>query len=68
MGFRGRFLCQVVVVLALGNIGTACTDVVVGREASVDGSVITSQTADEAFYDARIRFVPGGSHADRPGG
>ncbi len=61
---HGKVLCQIVVVLAFGNLGTACTDIVVGRNASVDGSVITSQTADGAFYDARIRFVPGSSHAD----
>jgi len=51
-----------------------CTDIVVGKEASVDGSVITSHTCDEGGpslsgllghggssgvgYDARIRVVP----------
>ena len=37
----------------------ACTDVVVGRDASVDGSVMTCHTADGAYYDAQIRFIPG---------
>ena len=36
-----------------------CTDIVVGKDASVDGSVITSHTADGAFYDARVRTIPG---------
>ena len=47
----------------------ACTDVVVGKDASTDGSVITCHTADGAYYDAQIRFIPGqkfpaGSKAD----
>lgn len=46
-----------------------CTDIVVGKKASADGSVITSHTADGAFYDARVRTIPGktfpaGSKAD----
>ena len=36
-----------------------CTDIVVGKDASADGSVITSHTADGAFYDARVRTIPG---------
>ena len=35
-----------------------CTDIVVGKDASVDGSVITSHTAD-GLYDARVRTIPG---------
>lgn len=40
----------------------SCTDVLVGRLASADGSVITSHTADGAFYNARVTFIPGGKH------
>jgi dipeptidase len=47
----------------------SCTNIVVGKDASADGSVITSHTADGAFYDARVRTIPGktfpaGSKAD----
>ncbi|GAH89703.1 unnamed protein product, partial [marine sediment metagenome] len=36
----------------------ACTSVVVGKDASVDGSVMTTHTCD-GWYDARIQVVPG---------
>lgn len=38
-----------------------CTTVIVGKEASTDGSVMVSQSVDGA-YDARIVVVPGGTH------
>ncbi len=37
---------------------SACTVIVVGRKASTDGSVITSQTAD-GMFDSNITVVPG---------
>lgn len=36
----------------------ACTSIVVGKDASVDGSVMTTHTCD-GWYDARIQVVPG---------
>lgn len=40
----------------------SCTDIVVGKNASADGSVMTCHTADGAFYDARVRTIPGKKH------
>lgn len=59
---RRIFLCNLVAALCL--IATAapsfaCTDVVAGKNATVDGSVITCHTADGSYYDAQIRFIPG---------
>jgi len=36
----------------------ACMDILVGKDASVDGSVMTSHTVD-GWYDGRIHVVPG---------
>lgn len=55
----GRILLVSVCILALCLPSLACTDVVVGRDASTDGSVMTCHTADGAYYDAQIRFIPG---------
>jgi dipeptidase len=57
------FLLAVFLVVGSGTI-LACTDVVVGKLASVDGSTITSHTVDEGGgpgtgYDCRIRVIPG---------
>ena len=38
--------------------GAQCTSVVVGKDASVDGSVMTTHTCD-GWYDARLVVVPG---------
>lgn len=38
-----------------------CTVVVAGRDATVDGSVIASQTAD-GWYDSNLKYVPGADH------
>jgi len=38
-----------------------CTDIVVGKKASTDGSVITSHTVD-GRYDSRIIIVPAADH------
>lgn len=39
-----------------------CTVVVVGRDATVDGSVIASQTAD-GWYDSNLRYIPAMDHS-----
>ncbi|WP_295537561.1 C69 family dipeptidase [uncultured Thioclava sp.] len=41
--------------------GLTCTDIVVGKDASVDGSVITSHTG--AAPDCRVHVVPAQTHA-----
>jgi dipeptidase len=59
---RNALLRVLSAVLCLSIFSTpvlACTDVVVGKDASVDGSVMTCHTADGAYYDAQIRFIPG---------
>lgn len=53
-----------IVVVALwfcliwGTAAAACTVIVAGRDATVDGAVIASQTAD-GWYDSNLRYVPG---------
>jgi dipeptidase len=59
---RRTFLRGIAVFVCLVTFlqpALACTDVVVGKDASADGSVITCHTADGAYYDAQIRFIPG---------
>jgi dipeptidase len=55
------FCIGLVVVLAAWVVGSApgfgCTDIVVGKNASVDGSVITSHTG--AAPECRVHVVPG---------
>lgn len=48
--------------VVLGGAVQACTDILVGRDASVDGSVITSHTCD-GQYDSRLQIVPAAKHA-----
>jgi dipeptidase len=56
-----RILVLVLIAVALAPTGgLACTDIVVGREASVDGSVITSHTG--AAPDCRVHVVPAQTH------
>ena len=53
------------IILALfvffGLLTYACTDILVGKKASADGSVITSHTVD-GRYDSRIIIVPAADH------
>jgi len=49
-------------LVAIFGLATyACTDIVVGKKASADGSVITSHTCD-GRYDSRIIIVPAAEH------
>ncbi len=50
----------VLLLLLLRSVATSdgCTGILVGREASEDGSVLNSQTAD-GWYDSNLRVVPG---------
>jgi len=56
-----KLTIAVFVILMLASIfgmGVyACTSVMVGKDASVDGSVMTTHTCD-GWYDNRIVFLP----------
>ncbi|HRV97088.1 MAG TPA: C69 family dipeptidase, partial [Aminobacteriaceae bacterium] len=56
------FFSRIAVLLLLLVISSdpsyGCTGILVGREASEDGSVLNSQTAD-GWYDSNLRVVPG---------
>ncbi|MEA1964688.1 MAG: C69 family dipeptidase [Candidatus Aerophobetes bacterium] len=54
----GIAFVTVVLLSVLGLSVYACTNVPVGKDASVDGSVITTHTCD-GWYDNRIVIVPG---------
>ena len=47
--------------ILFGLLTYACTDIMVGKLASTDGSVITSHTVD-GRYDSRIIIVPAADH------
>ena len=50
---------SLIIFLSSGLIASAqCTAVMVGKEASVDGSVMTTHTCD-GWYDQRIQVIPG---------
>lgn len=51
-------IMTVLLVTIFSITSLACTDVMVGKDASADGSVITSHTVD-GHYDARIKVIPG---------
>ncbi len=46
-----------IALLACQSLALACTDILVGKAASTDGSVITSHTCD-GRYDSRLQIVP----------
>ncbi len=51
-----------ILVAILGVLAFPCTDVLVSKGATVDGSVITTHTCDGA-YDSRLIIVPAADHA-----
>ena len=57
---RNTLALALVGAVLLPTIGLTCTDIVVGKEASVDGSVITSHTG--AAPDCRVHVVPAQTH------
>lgn len=65
-------LCCVLAVGMVGLVGFSqwledleeegnCTAIIVGKDASVDGSVMTTHTCDGG-YDSRLFVIPGGTH------
>jgi dipeptidase len=59
-----QFLITILMAALLAGIpANACTSIIVGREATQDGSVMNSQTAD-GWYDANLRIIPGAIHPD----
>lgn len=50
-----------ITALIISSSALACTDILVGKEATTDGSVITSHTAD-GRYDSRIQIIPAQDH------
>lgn len=49
---------MVLMVMSYSMTAFACTSIMVGKDASVDGSVLTSHTCD-GNYDARVQVIPG---------
>nr|HPI16740.1 peptidase U34 [Mesotoga sp.] len=57
-----RVLITIILVLAFFYTGLmACTDIAVGKLATVDGSVISAQSVDGS-YDSRLLIQPAADH------
>jgi len=57
-------ICRLLLAAVALSAASACTDLVVGKKASSDGSVILSQSDDgESGADARLCWVPAKDHA-----
>ena len=63
IGFWSIALIAMLAVLFFAATALACTPLGVGKDASVDGSVMVSHTCD-GWYDQRIIIIPGGTHAE----
>ena len=51
-----------VTLFLVGRDALACTSIMVGKKASVDGSVMTSHTCDSHRGGSQILVVPAGKH------
>ncbi|MFY9383428.1 MAG: C69 family dipeptidase [Acetomicrobium sp.] len=54
---------SILAVFLFNSMGSACTTILVGKKASVDGSVMVTHTCD-GWYDNRVRVIPGGNHPE----
>ncbi|HQK25700.1 MAG TPA: C69 family dipeptidase [Synergistaceae bacterium] len=63
MKYRSWLKALAVATLVTVSAGSAwaCTVFMVGKNATVDGSVMTSHTCD-GWYDQRVQIIPGGPH------
>ena len=63
MTYRSWFkaFAAAALVTVTASSAFACTVLMVGKNATVDGSVMTSHTCD-GWYDQRVQIIPGGSH------
>ncbi len=59
----GKGLLLALMAVFTASAAFACTPIGVGKDATVDGSVITSHTCD-GWYDNRIQIVPGQTFED----
>lgn len=61
--FRNCIIVLITVLMVMSTISTAyaCTSMGIGKDASVDGSVMVTHTCD-GWYDNRIQIIPGGKH------
>lgn len=50
-------------VFLAGSVASACTTILVGKKASVDGSAMVTHTCD-GWYDNRVRVIPGAAHKE----
>lgn len=60
---RKCFIMFIAILMVVSTFTSAyaCTSMGVGKDASVDGSVMVTHTCD-GWYDHRIQIIPGGKH------
>ncbi|NLB89927.1 MAG: peptidase C69 [Clostridiales bacterium] len=60
---RKSFLVLVMIFIMSITPVLACSPIAVGKDASVDGSVMVAHTCD-GWYDHRIQIIPGGEYGE----
>jgi len=61
-----KYICLFLLILfPFSTLSSACTTMIVGKDASVDGSVIAAHSDDDELMDQRIVYVPAMDH--KPG-
>ena len=61
---RKKLLLTAILIVSLFYVSAvACTDILAAKQATVDGSVITSHTCD-GRYDSRLVVVPAMDHEE----